>query len=311
MIDDITALADQAARKAQDRWDAAQPCIDHPALNRLPPGDLRQEGDNLLMPLWNLAGEIRALEITTADGGKYPWPKGCQTRGCFFLLGEQTETGPICICRGWSSGVAIRATTGHPVHITLGETGLPSVSKALRAAYPDRKIIIFGDTDPQADGTDKCRDTALRAAQAVSGVAVFPTLPGKSDFWEEWNEKGAASILSLLKKAEAPAINSHQFRFISAGELVSRPADWLIRGYLETDSVAGIFGPPACLKTFLALDMGLCISAGVPWHGHQVKQGPVPYICGEGKSGIKKRITAWERHHGREVFCLYRPGPTA
>lgn len=126
-------------------------------------------------------------------------------------------------------------------------------------------------------------------------------LPDEADQMRAAVEAHAASLLAVGDQvtAQTPAIKDRQFRFISAGELVFRPADWLIRDYLETDSVVGMVGPSACMKTFTAIDMGLCISAVIPWHGHPVKQqGPVLYVCGEGKAGIKKRITAWERHHG-------------
>jgi len=59
-----------------------------------------------------------------------------------------------------------------------------------------------------------------------------------------------------------------------------------------------LFGAPGSMKSFIVIDMGLCISTGLDWHGHKVKQGPCLYICGEGRANVKKRNVAWELHHG-------------
>ena len=46
-----------------------------------------------------------------------------------------------------------------------------------------------------------------------------------------------------------------------------------------------------------AIDMALCISTGVPFHGAQTKKGPVLYAIGEGIRGLKYRIESWKLAH--------------
>lgn len=70
----------------------------------------------------------------------------------------------------------------------------------------------------------------------------------------------------------------------------------LIGGVLYRDSLAWLYGPPGCCKSFIAIDMAGCIGTGNIWQGFgPVKQGPVLYVVAEGVSGIKKRVRAWER----------------
>lgn len=86
------------------------------------------------------------------------------------------------------------------------------------------------------------------------------------------------------------------FRFLGLDELLSepRPTRWLIRDYLEESSLACLFGASGSMKSFVALDMGLCLATGKPWHGQDVGEpGPVFYICGEGFNGVAKRLRAW------------------
>jgi hypothetical protein len=112
------------------------------------------------------------------------------------------------------------------------------------------------------------------------------------------HEKTQYTFKRFEKQAETPKVDLPKFRFISASELVLEPPRWLIKNHLEEETTTTIFGAAGSTKTFIAVDMGLCVTTGKEWQGHRVKQAPVLYICGEGKAGIKKRITAWEIRHG-------------
>lgn len=83
--------------------------------------------------------------------------------------------------------------------------------------------------------------------------------------------------------------------FRAVGEVLAtiKPTNWLIKGYLEQDSLVSLYAPPATAKTFLAVAMSACVATGKDWYGHPVKQGAVIYIAGEGQNGIAKRLKAW------------------
>jgi RecA-family ATPase len=61
-----------------------------------------------------------------------------------------------------------------------------------------------------------------------------------------------------------------------------------------------IYAPQAQFKTFFSLDLALSVAGGSDFHGRSVKQGPTVYILGEGRSGLKNRITAWLDEHKTE-----------
>ncbi|MWV11161.1 AAA family ATPase [Pseudomonas sp. R-28-1W-6] len=80
--------------------------------------------------------------------------------------------------------------------------------------------------------------------------------------------------------------------------------DWLIRDFLEDNVTAEIWGPAGSYKTFLALDIAVSVGGGIDWHGNEVERsGPVLYVCGEGRTGINRRIKALcqKRGLGRDV----------
>ncbi|WP_431023310.1 AAA family ATPase [Halomonas sp. H5] len=106
------------------------------------------------------------------------------------------------------------------------------------------------------------------------------------------------------------------FGFTPAGELVAdlRPVSWLVRGYVEADSLALVYGEPGHGKSFLAIDLAASIAAGTPWHGAVTGRGAVFYIAGEGRNGLARRLKAWEQARetslaGLPLYVSHRAAP--
>jgi hypothetical protein len=85
--------------------------------------------------------------------------------------------------------------------------------------------------------------------------------------------------------------------FLDRAALAALPAPgWLLRGLVPDDSFGVLFGPSGGFKTFLAVDLALSVATGVPWNGHEVtRAGTVVYIAAEGRSGLLRRVEAWEQ----------------
>ncbi|NLD86583.1 MAG: AAA family ATPase [Actinomycetales bacterium] len=104
-----------------------------------------------------------------------------------------------------------------------------------------------------------------------------------------------------------PTTATRQITLTRADQIEIRPPDWLLRGALERDAFALVFGDPGCGKSFLAIDWACRVATGSPWRGHVVKAGPVVYVAGEGQHGFGRRIRAWSEHHcvGLDGVPLY------
>ena len=88
--------------------------------------------------------------------------------------------------------------------------------------------------------------------------------------------------------------------------------EWLVRGYLEPDCLAVLFGDSSAGKSFMAIDLACHISQGMKWRGKKTKKGVVLYVCGEGKKGLQKRFKAWHDYHGLPMGRVaVRPAKTA
>lgn len=155
------------------------------------------------------------------------------------------------------------------------------------------------------------------------------------DLWEDWSNTapnytpgecrkrwdsfhaignaGTVTINSLLHQAKANGWTSEpevdvfaqtegtapgtkpQFRFTPESEMVTKPTVFAIKPLLPIDTIGILFGDSGTYKSFIAIDIGLSIAAGIDWHGNRVRHpGPVFYLAGEGHGGIKKRIEGWK-----------------
>lgn len=109
-----------------------------------------------------------------------------------------------------------------------------------------------------------------------------------------------AAQLSKQYGNAAPS-TSNEFKLIRASDVVAaiKPPTWLIKDWIEHDSLITLFGPPKSYKSFLAFDWGCSIATSTPWCDHSVKKtGLVVYIAGEGHNGLGRRMKAWCQHHG-------------
>jgi hypothetical protein len=95
--------------------------------------------------------------------------------------------------------------------------------------------------------------------------------------------------------------NKSAFQFTRVGNLKYRKPAWVIDGLVETETLGLLFGEPGCGKSFLAVDMALCVATGVPFHEKPVKQGVVFYIAGEGFNGLTRRFRAWAQYRNVDI----------
>ncbi len=110
------------------------------------------------------------------------------------------------------------------------------------------------------------------------------------------NDSAALGVaLRLLSEAQADAASSgERFKFHSLKDLRARPpVTWMVEGLLLERTLSVLFGAGATYKSFMALDIGLHLASGRPWHGAEVLAGPVIYCAGEGIDGISARADAW------------------
>lgn len=93
------------------------------------------------------------------------------------------------------------------------------------------------------------------------------------------------------------------YRVLSPAEVKTfDPPTWLAHFIIPTTGLATLYGPPGIGKSFVALDLAHSIGTNSRWLSRRTRGGSVVYVAaGEGVSGLRARIEAWEHVRGLEV----------
>lgn len=145
---------------------------------------------------------------------------------------------------------------------------------------------------------------AVNLLRALMDSSIAP----RDDRWQQrYNDipRSVATAQDKFRAAAPPAVAEAASAempplFVPVHLLLSeiRSIQWLVKGYLETDALSMAFGAPAGGKSFVLVDLACCIATGTPWHGMEVRQGPVFYVAGEGHAGLARRFAAWTKASG-------------
>lgn len=207
---------EEAQRQAEAIWQAAKPApADHAYLMKkvIPASGARLHNDALVIAA-RAGGDILSLQFIGADGEKR-FLTGGHVKGCYFSIGKPTEA--LCIAEGFATGASIHEATGHAVAVAFNAGNLLPVAKALRAKFPDLRLILCGDTDKSGIG----QKAATEAAQAIGGLVAIPQFTAEELAAEkppsDWNDYArlrgleavrlaidAAEISKLAKLADTP-----------------------------------------------------------------------------------------------------------
>lgn len=288
--EEITRLHKEGADTARIRWDAAVPADpSHPYLSRkgIKPHDLRQRGDDLLVPIMDQDGTTLAnLQAISPDGTKR-FLKGAEKKGCWSLVGGD---GPTCyLAEGYATAASIYEATGVCCYVGLDAGNLRHVAEHLLST--GHTVTVVADNDDNHAGEN--------GAAACEGCGMF-VIPksggGGKDANDYARENGLDALKAILPKSDAkPWLIPVDEKYIDK----PAPINWLVKHWVQRQAFLMIHGPSGSGKTFVVIDWLLSIATGQPeWFGNRVHRGNVVYLCGEGNQGVQARIRAWVLSHG-------------
>ncbi|SFN81145.1 AAA domain-containing protein [Cohaesibacter marisflavi] len=183
---------------------------------------------------------------------------------------------------------------------TCNPGGAKKWPESVNSHFLQADVFIIPDND---DAGREHRDIVARSLDGIARrirVLDLPNLPKKGDV-SDWLE-GGRTIEEFYRLSEVardwePAPTPTHFPMIWYGEEDNLPPrSWLVKKVLATGEMSVIYGPSGVGKSFLAIDLGLRIAAGLPWFENKVLSGPVVYVAGEGGTGARQRLKAWREH---------------
>jgi len=191
---------------------------------------------------------------------------------------------------------------GHCVPVFLAQNDAINALHAagLAAGLPSSETmatIASGLAKGMAEPFREASQQEIEAYKAAKLAAEGRTAPQAAATGESFDPETGEIIEAAQPAPEKPS----KYSLVDFDNIISRkPPNWVIDRVFPEKSFGIIYGAPKKGKSFVALDMALCVASGLPWHGHEVRRGNVLYIVGEGLGGLGKRLKAWKAHNQPE-----------
>lgn len=169
------------AAKARAQWAAAHPADPmHPYLiaKGVMPHSLRQAGGALLVPLFDVHGQLWNVQRIQADGTKRFRPG--RASGLFSPIGDLCDPARILICEGWATGATLHEESGNLVLCAMNAGNLLAVARAARSAWPGAELVICADNDRHTPSNPGVT-AATEAAKATGARLLTPEFPEGAD----------------------------------------------------------------------------------------------------------------------------------
>lgn len=247
---------------------------------------------DLLIPLRS-GQDLLGVQRIGADGSKKVNPGG-KMSGCYHIIAGEHDT--VYLCEGYATAMTVHMVTGKTTVVAVSAGNLAPVGEKVAKLYPGAHLVIAADNDQDKDPNPGVKAANDAVKKIGRGTVVAPPFPsGQKGDWNDYAvEHGARAARELLLVQAQRSLPT----LIDLIDFQPKPPEYLIDRLIETPCTGMLVGASGSGKTFVALDFALCVATGKSWHGRTVRQGPVIYICGEGKYGIPRRTGAWFHRHG-------------
>lgn len=165
----------------------------------------------------------------------------------------------------------------------------------------DREVWIFPDNDEAGkncanDMAEFLRKEGCRRIKIIQPPEEFKEKDDLYDAYISGFFKNAKDLQNFVIK-QKEKLPKGALRFERADDVLAKVEnpDWLIKSVFERQRLITVFGEPKSGKSFIAIAMACAIARGGDFYGHAAKLAPVVYLCGEGMSGIRRRLAAYNQ----------------
>jgi hypothetical protein len=231
--------------------------------------------------------------------GHQRWVMGAPALRPLFRLPEIVLASTVVLVEGEKCAEEL-AKIG--IEATTAMQGAESpVEKTDWSPLNGKTIIVWSDNDAPGIAYGKRVTERLLAIGCTVRLVTIP-----ADVPEKWDAADCIAegrdprpLLEAATPVDAGPVP--RIRLLDIDDFESlRPPTWRIKGILPEQGLTILWGRSGDLKSFVGVDIGLCVATGAPWHGHEVTKGLVIYIAAEGSTGLAKRALGWWRTRGKD-----------
>lgn len=231
--------------------------------------------------------------------GNQKWMMGAPVLRPLYRLPEIVHAATVVLVEGEKCAeelakIGIEATTAM-------QGAEAPVEKTDWSPLNGKTVVVWPDND--APGIAYAKRVVERLLAIGCKVRLVAPPQGSADKWdaadciaEGGDPRALIDAAALVDASPTPRI-----KLLDIDQFESlRPPTWRIKDILPEQGLTILWGRSGDLKSFVGVDIGLCVATGAPWHGHEVKKGLVVYIAAEGSTGLAKRALGWWRTRGKD-----------
>ena len=130
--------------------------------------------NKIVIPLFNIKGEIQTLQFIDQNGKK-SFLKGGKKQGNFFIIDDKKikDSSTIFLAEGFATAVSIHLATNKPVAVAFDAGNIEHVLKNLKSIFADKNFIITADNDLYSEKNIGLQKANL-AGQKYGAKVVIP-----------------------------------------------------------------------------------------------------------------------------------------
>lgn len=234
--------------------------------------------------------------------GQTKWVPGAPDLRPLYRLPDIATTNHVVLTEGEGKADAL-AAVGIPATSAMQGAKAP-LDKTDWSPLAGKTVTIWPDNDEP--GFKYGRDVAERLI--VLGCTVQGVTPpeGVTLKWDAVDcisdGRDPHELIKQAKPFDIKPTPKPRINLLDIDDIENLPPpSWLIENTLTENGLSVLWGRSGAMKSFVALDMALCVATGTDWHGKPVKQGLVVYVAAEGSHGLGRRAVGWRRSRGREL----------
>ena len=274
--------------------------------------DYTDEAGNLLFQVGRCdkTGHEKSIRQRQPDGAGGWLPNLDGIVRALYNLPDVMNANQVIILEGEGKTDALNADLklseqyGHTVATTASGGG-GNAHHTDFAPLEGKRVVILPDENKV--GQTYC-DKVLNAVGASAECRVVE-LPDRGEGGDYIDFKAAGGTLEQVfaMADEAPVWKApapeRRFPRFTLAEIFARPRlEYLLQGMFVEIGTGVISADYGGFKSFIALDMGLCIATGRDWMDRATKRSNVVYVTPEGSYTIADRVKAWMiRHNVQEL----------
>jgi hypothetical protein len=230
--------------------------------------------------------------------GKQKWVMGAPDMRPLYRLPEIATSPTVVLCEGEGCADAL-ASIGIVATSAMQGAKAP-IEKTDWSPLAGKKVIIWPDKD--APGIEYAKRVSERLL--ALGCTVLGITP-PDDAREKWDAadcvaEGRDPHALIAGAVPVSAKAKQRIRILSLDEIENlAPPSFLIEEVLTESGLSMLWGRSGAMKSFVALDMAMCVATGTTWHGKATRQGLVIYVAAEGSHGLGRRAIGWRKTRGR------------